>query len=380
MSIQARIEALVDESVARDEAPGIAAGVLMRGERYVAAAGSLGTDGRPVGRDSLFRISSMTKPITAAAVLALVEENTLALDEPIDRLLPELADRQVLREPSGSITDTVPATRAITTRDLLTFTWGFGQQGALFGGAPWPIVNAAAERNLETFGPPNPAAMPDADTWIARLGELPLMTQPGERWLYHSGFQVLGVLAARAVGATLLDVLRERVLDPLGMSDTAFHTTDTNRLATSYLRHDGELQVYDAADGQWSVPPQFQDGGAGLVSSIDDMLTFGSALLHGGAPILSTRTVADMTRNHLTDEQRTRVWPGFDILDGAGWGFGVAAYADGSYGWDGGLGTRWISFPDIDATVVVLSQRGFDETGYAGAGVIDLVRSWRSSR
>lgn len=322
----------------------------------------------------------MTRSITAAAVLALVEEKALALDEPVDRLLPELADRRVLCEPSGSIADTVAAARAVTTRDLLTFTWGFGQQGALFGGAPWPIVTAAAERHLETFGPPEPGGMPDADTWIARLGELPLMAQPGARWLYHSGFQVLGVLAARVAGSMLLDVLRDRVLDPLGMSDTAFYATDTTRLATSYMRHDGELQVYDAPDGQWSVPPRFQDGGAGLVSSLDDMLTFGSALLHGGDPVLSARTVADMTRNHLTEEQRTRVWPGFDILGGAGWGFGVAAYADGSYGWDGGLGTRWINFPDIDATVVVLSQRGFDETGYAGAGVVDLVRSLRTSR
>ena len=173
-------------------------------------------------RDTLFRISSITKPMTAAAVLSLVDDGLLELDEPVDGLLPELAGRRVLRRPDGPLTDTVPAQRPITVRDLLTFTWGFGMQGAMFmAPEPWPVVTAAAELELATFGPPQPGAMPDPDTWMARLGELPLLAQPGERWLYQSGSQVLGVLAARAAGAPFADVLRERVLDPLGMGDTA---------------------------------------------------------------------------------------------------------------------------------------------------------------
>ena len=122
-------------------------------------------------RDTLFRISSTTKPMTAAAVLSLVDDGLLELDGPVDELLPELADRRVLRRPDGPLTETVPAQRPITVRDLLTFTWGFGMQGAMFmAPEPWPIVTAAAERQLATFGPPQPGAMPDPDTWMARLG------------------------------------------------------------------------------------------------------------------------------------------------------------------------------------------------------------------
>jgi CubicO group peptidase (beta-lactamase class C family) len=161
-------------------------------------------------------------------VLGLAEDGAFGLDEPVDRLLPELANRRVLRRPNGPLTDTIKAERAVTTRDLLTFTWGFGMQGAMFmAPEPWPIVSAAAERELGTFGPPQPDTTPEPDTWMARLGELPLLAQPGERWLYSAGSQVLGVLAARAAGAPFEDVMRERVLAPLGMDDTAFYADDT---------------------------------------------------------------------------------------------------------------------------------------------------------
>src|SRR5690348_13084736 len=161
-------------------------------------------------RDTLFRISSMTKPMTAAAVLSLADDGLLALDGPVDELLPELADRRVLRRPDGPLDQTVPAERRVTVRDLLTFTWGFGMQGAMFMAAePWPIVRAVAERELSSFGPASPDTTPEPDTFMARLGELPLLAQPGERWLYSAGSQVLGVLAARAAGAPFEDVMRE---------------------------------------------------------------------------------------------------------------------------------------------------------------------------
>ena len=138
-------------------------------------------------------------------------------------------------------------------------------QGAMFMAAePWPIFTAAPERELATLGPPQPATTPDPDTWMARLGELPLMAQPGERWLYQSGSQVLGVLASRAAGAPYAAVMHDRLFAPLGMNNTAFYTTDTTRLATAYARRDGEFEVTDPPDGQWSRPPAFADGGAGL--------------------------------------------------------------------------------------------------------------------
>ncbi|GGA68705.1 serine hydrolase [Pseudoclavibacter endophyticus] len=370
-----RIDALVTASVERGEAPGIAVGVEIGGETHIAAAGVLSIDGPPMARDSLFRISSMTKPITATVVLRLVEEGLLGLDDPVDRLLPELADRRVLRDPRGPIDDTVPAERPILVRDLLDFTWGFGQQGAQFEGEPWPIVSAAGERDLETIGPPHPASMPDPDTWIARLGELPLMAQPGERWLYHSGSQVLGVLAARAAGRPFDDVLRSRVLEPLGMSETSFWTPKADRLPTSYFPSGDDLSVFDPPAGEWSRPPAFPDGGAGLLSTVDDYLRFGGMLRRGGAPILHPETVDVMTSNHLTPEQRGRVWPGADILGDVGWGYGLAVRSDGSYGWDGGLGTSWTNLPAHDATVVMLSQRGFDGESYPCAGLVDLVRA-----
>jgi CubicO group peptidase (beta-lactamase class C family) len=237
-------------------------------------------------------------------------------------------------------------------------------QGAMFmASEPWPIVTAADERQLATFGPPQPAGMPDPDTWMARLGELPLLAQPGERWLYQSGSMVLGVLASRATGAPFDVVLRQRLFEPLGMHDTGFHTADTARLATAYHRREGRLEVMDPPDGQWSQPPTFPDGGAGMLSSVDDLVVFGRMLMRRGGPVLKPATVAEMTRDQLTAEQKAAVWPGFSFLDGRGWGYGMSVLDDGRYSWDGGFGTTWSNVPLQDLTVVVLTQRAADETG-----------------
>jgi CubicO group peptidase (beta-lactamase class C family) len=306
----------------------------------------------------------MTKPITAAVVLSLVDDGLLELDAPIDELLPELANHRVLRSPDGPLGETVPAQRSITVRDLLTFTWGFGMQGAMFmAPQPWPIVTAAAERDLCTFGPPQPAAMPDPDTWMARLGELPLLAQPGERWLYQSGSQVLGVLAARAAGAPFEHVMAERLLGPLGMKDTGFYAADAGRLATAYESRDGQFVVTDPPDGQWARPPLFADGSGGLVSSVDDMVAFGRMLMRGGSPVLRPGTATEMTRDQLTTAQRANVWPGFSFLEDRGWGYGLSVLGDGRCTWEGGLGTAWSNLPAQDLTVVVLTQRSADATG-----------------
>jgi CubicO group peptidase (beta-lactamase class C family) len=363
-TVLARVDEVVERAVEQGQAPGVVAAVA-RGEIvHVTAAGVMAVGAAPMRRDTLFRISSMTKPMTAAAVLSLVDDGLLELNRPVDELLPELADRRVLRRPDGPLGQTVPAQHPVTVRDLLTFTWGFGMQGAMFmAPEPWPIFTAALERELSTFGPPQPAAMPDPDTWMARLGELPLLAQPGERWLYQSGSQVLGVLAARAAGAPFQDVLRERVLGPLGMKDTGFHATDTARLATAYENRDGQLIVSDPPDGQWSRPPPFPDGSGGLVSSADDVIAFGRMLIRGGDPVLKPATVAEMTRDQLTAAQRASVWPGFSFLDDRGWGYGLAVLDDGRCTWEGGFGTAWSNVPSEDLTVVVMTQRAAGETG-----------------
>src|SRR5580693_1828734 len=296
-----RIDEIVEAAVEQGQAPGVVAAVAKGDATYVKAAGVMAIGGPPMRPDTLFRISSTTKPITAAVVLSLVEEGLLDLGGPVEELLPELADRRVLRRPDGPLADTVKAERPVTVRDLLTFTWGFGMQGAMFmAPEPWPILTATVERELSTFGPPQPASTPEPDTFMARLGELPLLAQPGERWLYQAGSQVLGVLAARAGGAPFEDVMRERVLGPLGMQDTGFHAADPGRLATAY--EGGE--VSDPPDGQWARPPRFPDGGGGLVSTAGDLLAFGRMLLRGGGPVLRPETVAEMTRDQLTPAQR----------------------------------------------------------------------------
>ena len=157
--------------------------------------------------------------------------------------------------------------------------------------------------------------------------------------------------------------MQNRLLTPLAMHDTGFHTVENHRLATAYVRRDGQLEVSDPPDGEWSEPPAFPDGGAGLVSSVDDVVAFGRMLLRGGAGVLESTTVDAMTRDQLTAGQRRNDWPGFDLLDGQGWGYGVAVTDDGRYFWDGGLGTAWSNVPALDLTVVVLTQRAWDETG-----------------
>jgi CubicO group peptidase (beta-lactamase class C family) len=365
--VLARIEEIVARAVQQRDAPGVVAAVARGAAIHVATAGVMAVDGPPMRRDTLFRIASITKPMTAAVVLSLADEGLLGLDEPVDRLLPELADRRVLRHPDGPLGDTVPAQRSISVRDLLTFTWGFGMQGAMFmAPKPWPIFTATLERELSTFGPPQPGTTPDPDTWLARLGELPLLAQPGDRWLYQTGSQVLGVLVSRLCGAPFEDVLRERVLSPLGMDDTRFHAADTARLATAYERKDGQLVVSDPPDGQWSRPPAFPDGGGGLVSSVENLVSFGRMLLAGGSGVLARATVAEMTRDQLTPAQRANVWPGFSFLGERGWGYGVSVLEDGGYSWEGGFGTAWSNVPSLDLTVVVLTQRTADETGMPG--------------
>jgi CubicO group peptidase (beta-lactamase class C family) len=352
-----------------DNVPGLVALVAAGDEVAVAALGSLTIGGPAVQRDSLFRIASMTKPVIGVATLALAEEGLFTLDEPVDRLLPELAGRRVLRQMEGPLDDTVPAERPITARHLLTFTFGFGMAAEMFAAPePWPVAAAAADLHLSTLGPPSPDEQPDPDTWMAALGSLPLLAQPGERWLYNTGASVLGVLLSRAAGIPIADVLRTRIFEPLGMRDTAFWAADPSRLASAYAQTAEGLQVWDPPDGQWSRPPAFGDGAAGLVSSADDMLALARMFLRGGAPVLSAGAVEEMTRDQLTIDQK-RGTAGFLASPlapegGRSWAFCQSVVTEGpragAFGWDGGLGTSWLVDPGRDLTVVALTQRLFD--------------------
>lgn len=354
-----------ERHVADGTVPGLVALVASGHDVHAEAVGRLSIDGPPALRDSLFRIASMTKPVTGAATMALIEEGLIGLDEPVDRLLPELAGRRVLREMNGPLDDTVPARRAITTRDLLTFTFGFGFVVEMFMAAePFPVVVAADEARLSTIGPPNVAIQPDPDTWIAGLGSLPLLAQPGERWMYNTGASVLGVLLSRAAGQSYGDVLRSRLFEPLGMADTSFWTTQTDRLATAYRSAaGGGLEVWDAPDGAYSRAPAFEDGAAGLVSTADDMLAFARMFLRGGDPVLSAESVRAMTTDQLTPEQKARGGLGDDFFDHQSWSFCQSVRDSGAFGWDGGFGTTWLVDPVRDLVVIVLTQRMFDSPG-----------------
>jgi CubicO group peptidase (beta-lactamase class C family) len=374
--------------VERGDVPGIVTLVSRRGEVHVGALGmkAIG-ESEPMQRDTIFRIASVTKPIVAAAAMILVEECTLRLDEPVDRLLPELANRQVLRSLGGPLDDTVPANRPITLRDLLTFRLGYGAVFAPPG--QYPIQRALEEADLAP-GPTLPSHAPDE--LMKRFGSLPLLHQPGEKWLYNSGSDILGVLIARAAGMSLEEFLRERIFAPLDMNDTAFSVpaSKLHRLASSYWTNfaTGEFDVFDGVDdSRWARPPVFESGAGGLVSTVDDLLAFGQMMLkggkHGNERILSRPSVEVMTTDHLTPEQKTAsdFFPGF--WDSHGWGFGVSivtrrddlAATPGRYGWDGGYGTSWHVDPKEELIGVLMTQRVWDSPSPPGV----LLDFWTSA-
>jgi CubicO group peptidase (beta-lactamase class C family) len=358
--------------VERGELPGFAWLLSRAGEVQVQATGALSFQGAALERDAIFRIASMSKAVTAAAAMILVEECKLRLDDPVDELLPELADRQVLTSLDAPLTDTVPAQRAITTRDLLTFRMGFGL--SMDPPGTHPIQRATDSLQLGQ-GAPRPKELPEPDEWIRRFGTLPLIHQPGEKWMYHTGSDVLGVMIARAAGTSFDGFLRERLFGPLGMKDTGFSVPAdrADRFTASYatVPQTGKLWLGDeAASGQWSQPPAFPSGGAGLVSTVDDFHAFGQMLLNGGRhgteQILSRASAELMTSDHLTDVQKavSGLVPGY--FASRGWGFGVSVvtrrldwHSVGTYGWDGGLGTSWRNDPKEGLVGILLTQRAW---------------------
>ncbi len=302
--------------------------------------------------------------------MILVDDGVLHLDDPVDHFLPELADRRVLRSLGSALDDTVPAERAITLDDLLTFRLGFGAIMAPPG--TYPIQVAEHELQLRTLGPPWPPTPHDPDQWMHHFGSLPLMHQPGESWMYNTGSQVLGVLIERAAGKPLETFLRERLFEPLGMIDTAFSVRpdQLGRFTTAYAPHPatGQLDVLDGVDGSyWSRPPAMPNAAGWLVSTIDDFGAFAAMIVdagtHRGQQILSPRSVALMTTDHLTAEQRAGATP--FMSEHSGWGYGMAAPAAGAtngdlphgFGWTGGTGTTWYSDPDTGLTGVLFTQR-----------------------
>jgi CubicO group peptidase (beta-lactamase class C family) len=370
----ARGRALLEAAVAQGENPGSVAVIARREKLHVEVVGRRSFEEEdPMTRDSIFRISSMTKPVVAAAAMTLVEECKLRLDDPVDAWLPELAHPRVLRDPTSPLEASEPAQQPITLRHLLTCTFGLGV--LLLPPEASPIAGALGAPELGQ-GPPDPTKLVAPDEWMRRMGELPLVRPPGAAWIYSTGLDVLGVLLTRVSGQPLETFLDARIFRPLEMKDTGFSVpaNKLDRLVTAYATDHvtGKRRIYDLPrSGGWSRPPAFPSGAAGLVSTADDYLAFARMFAHygkhGSDRILSRPSVEAMTSDQLTDAQKANaLWlPGFFATRGWGFGMMVATHRSdlggsvGSYGWDGGLGTIWRNDPREELTVLLLTQRGW---------------------
>jgi CubicO group peptidase (beta-lactamase class C family) len=355
---------------------GLVALVRHRDREHVEVIGTHGFDSKvPMRRDSIFRLASMTKPVTAVGAMILVEECKLRLDDPVDAWLPELKDPKVLRTIESPLDDTVPARRRITVRDLLTFRSGHGEVAFLSPACPLQRALIEAQLPLAVFpfaGTP--------DEFMKRLGALPLAFQPGERWLYHMGAEILGVLIARVSGKPLSAFLGERIFQPLGMRDTGFLLPESklDRLPTCYGRDlfTGELRVlHEPRRGYVAEPIPFDSGGGGLASTVDDMLTFGRMMLRGGIigreRILSRPSIELMTTDQIAPEEKARS-PFFEgFWRTHSWGLGVGlvtargelADVPGRFGWHGAFGTSLWMDPKEDLVGVFMTQRRPDVLG-----------------
>ena len=323
----------------------------------------------PLKRDTIFRIASMSKPVASVATLILLEDGKFRLEDPIDRWLPELANRKVLRNPVGAIDDTYPSPRPITVGDLLTQRPGIASH--------FDAPSAAVTALLSNLG-----SAAGVDDWLKTLGQVPLLYPPGERFIYGYSMDVLGALVSRVSGMSFPDFLQTRLFGPLGMNDTAFWVPEAKapRLSVGYAwdAKIGKRTIFDpATKSKFAVAPKVPSGAGGLVSTADDYLKFGSMLLRNGIAgdtrILSRKTVELMTSDFLTPEQRRM--PFFydaDFWSGQGYGLGVSVVDNvakrsepssiGQYGWNGAYGTLWLNDPREDMTAILMIQTMYGET------------------
>jgi CubicO group peptidase (beta-lactamase class C family) len=317
--------------------------------------------GLPVQRDTIFRIASMTKPVTVAAAMALIEEGKLALSDPVSRWLPELADMQVLVDPTGPLDRTVPARRPITIDDLMTHRSGLAYMFSVLG----PISRGYAKVSFRQ----------DQDHWLADIAQLPLVHQPGERLTYSHATDVLGIVVSRIEGKSLQTVLAERIFQPLGMADTGFFISPDKRArAATMYRLDEETGLHHDAMGPIPVTePRFCQGGASLVTTVDDYLRFARMLLGGGevdgVRVLSEESVQLMRTDRLTTEQKQYPFLGMPFWVGRGFGLNLSVVTDpakstqlfgpggvGTFSWPGAYGTWWQADPANDLILIYLIQ------------------------
>lgn len=321
--------------------------------------------GLPMTRDTLFRIASMTKPVTSIAALMLWEEGKLRLEDPITKWLPEFADMRVLKEAAGPLDDTYPAPREITVEDLMTHRSGLAYA--------FTSVGPIGEAHEATLGPPLGGHL-TPDEWLERLGSLPLSYPPGERFHYSHATEVLGFLVARIEGKPLGQVLKDRILGPLGMADTDFWCPPEkrSRMAKLYRINPETDRLQDVSFPHVDSQPVFEPGGGGLISTADDYLKFARMMLGGGevdgVRLVKASTLEMMAQNRLTEAQRAIPFMGIPFWLGQGFGLGVSVITDpekqawmgagskGAFGWPGAFGTWWQADPAEDMVMIYLIQ------------------------
>ncbi len=352
--------------------------------------------GQPLTRDALFRIASVSKPITSVTALTLLDEGRFTLDEPITRWAPELAEMRVLRDPNGPLDQTDPAARPITFRDLLTQRAGLSYADFQRG----PLGRAYAEA---LGGAIDSEVAPDV--WIAGLAALPLVDQPGANFHYGHATDLLGLLLARMEDMPLGEVMRRRLFDPLGMADTGFAVpaAKRDRRARMYgFDDDGRPVEKVSTPAFMAERPEdmaFQSGGQGLWSTADDLLAFARLFIGGGAVdgvrILKPETLALMTANQLDVAQRAsaRMF-GMPILAAHGFGLGVAVVTDpakaaptlckgavGTVGWPGAYGGWWQADPVERSVMIFLAHNAMEPAQMAqgiGLDVYDAISQFRA--
>lgn len=342
----------LDRLVADGKLVGYVLGVRERGTGSVVAGGTSALGGPAMSPDAQFPLTSNTKPIAGVLAMRLVELGVVALDEPVDEHLPELAHPRVLARPDGPLDEVVVAERPITLRHLLTMTAGFG-----WVAETGPLSEAMAEQQVSP-GPYPPPMSPDE--YLRRLGELPLAGQPGQNWRYHNSSDVLGVLLARASGASVSELLAEHVTGPLGMPDTGF-VADPERMPTGYgADADGNLEPLDHPGQVFTHAPAFESLACGLVSTVADYLEFLPVLAQGG-PVLSRGSAIQLATDQLTQAQRESA-AGF-LEPGCGYGFQVETRPDGSVGWAGGLGTIGYTNPLTGKSAALFTPQSYEAPG-----------------
>jgi len=360
------VEQAVRAAVDSGDIPGVVAQVWHNGALAAdTAAGWLDVENK-IAMDgaAIFGIASMSKPVTVALALKLVDEGKLRLEDPITRWAPELADMRVLRRPDGPLDDTVPAARPITVEDLMTH-----RSGLAYGFTTPPPLGAALLARLG-FGLSSDLT-PDA--WLKALAELPLVYQPGERFNYGHSIDVLGFVAARALGTDLHRAMREQLFAPLGMDDTGFWIPPEKRarIAKFYIStQPGQFMPSSVDSFTTESPMAYASGGQGLASTAGDYLRFARMLMNDGrldgTRLLKPETARLLRSNRMTDAQRKLPFIG-GLPFTQGFGLGVAVVVDetqpgtvtgraGTFGWPGAFGGWWQADPQEELILVWLQE------------------------